>query len=344
MKRIQIKGGTGDTAIMVGESIDNLHHYVPVENSVIITDTRVQSLYGSRFPSDKVIVIEQGEGIKTLETVTTIYEALLDLKADRSTWLVGIGGGIVCDITGFVASTYMRGLRFGYVATTLLAQVDASVGGKTGVNFQGYKNIVGVFNQPDVVLCDLSLLQTLPEREISCGFGEIVKHGAILNAEMFEYLETHAAQALSLDRSVIEKLVSKSIDIKAAIVNQDELEKGERRKLNFGHTFGHAIERTTGISHGEAVSVGMVIACAVSEAHGLLQKAQTERLKSLLQRLALPIHIQVDAERIWDALQKDKKREGSDVYFVLLKRIGIAVVRQLAIADLKASLNKWISP
>ncbi len=344
MKTVQIKGGTGDTVISVGESIDSLHRYVAVENTIVITDTRIADIYGKRFPPCKIITIGMGESVKNLTTVENIYRQLLAFGADRVTFLVGIGGGIVCDITGFVASTFMRGLRFGYVATTLLSQVDASVGGKNGVNFQGYKNIVGVFNQPEFVICDLSLLKTLPDREISCGFAEIVKHGAIADAEMFAYLEVNAARALSLDLSVIEKLVYESVRIKAAVVNRDELEKGERRKLNFGHTFGHAVEKTAGISHGEAVSVGMVIAAAVSEAKGLLKNADTKRLQCLLQDLALPTRIEVDADRVWDALQKDKKREGDAIHFVLLEQLGRAVVQRLSMEDVRVGMQYLTSP
>jgi 3-dehydroquinate synthase len=339
VKTIEIKGGTGDAIILVGESMDNLHRYVPIENTIIITDTHVAKIYGKRFPSCRVITIGLGETVKSLKTVENIYQQLLAFGADRSTCLVGIGGGIVCDITGFVASTFMRGLRFGYVATTLLSQVDASVGGKNGVNFQGYKNIVGVFNQPEFVICDLSLLTTLPDREISCGFAEIVKHGAIADAEMFAYLEENAARAFSLDLSVIEKLVYESVKIKAAVVNQDELETGERRKLNFGHTFGHAIEKTTGISHGEAVSVGMVIASEVSEANGLLTNVNTQRLQRLLQDLALPTQIEADADLVWEALQKDKKREGGTIHFVLLEQIGRAIVKRLSIEDVRVGMK-----
>ena len=344
MKTIQIKGGTGDTVVLVGESMDSLYRYVSIENTIIITDTRVAEIYGKRFPPCKVITIGLGESIKSLKTVENIYQRLLAFGADRSTCLVGIGGGIVCDVTGFVASTFMRGLRFGYIATTLLSQVDASVGGKNGVNFQGYKNIVGVFNQPEFVICDLSLLTTLPDREISCGFAEIVKHGAIADAEMFAYLEVNAARAFSLDLSVIEKLVYESVRIKAAVVNRDELEQGERRKLNFGHTFGHAIEKTAGISHGEAVSVGMVIASAVSEENGLLKSVDSKRLQRLLQDLSLPTQIEVDVDLVWDALQKDKKREGDSIYFVLLEQIGSAVVRRLSIEDVRVGMKYLGSP
>jgi 3-dehydroquinate synthase len=205
-----------------------------------------------------------------LETVTTIFNQLVDMEVDRSTLILGIGGGIVCDIAGFVASTYMRGTPFGFVSTTLLSQVDASVGGKNGVNFGGYKNMVGVFNQPEFVVCDMMLLKTLPFREIQCGFAEIIKHGAIADHRMLDFIENHRDAALDLESRIVEHLVYRSVEIKAGVVTRDEREKGERRKLNFGHTFGHAIEKLTGIPHGEAVGIGMVMAAALSVKKGLL--------------------------------------------------------------------------
>jgi 3-dehydroquinate synthase len=263
------------------------------------------------------------------------------LNADRSTFLLGIGGGIVCDITGFVASTYMRGLRFGYVPTTLLAQVDASVGGKNGVNFDGYKNMVGVFNQPEFVVCDLSLLATLPPKEIFCGCAEIVKHAAIANSELFEYLEENHAQALSLDRDVLENLVYDSIKIKAAVVSKDETEKGERRKLNFGHTFGHAFEKTSGLSHGEAVSLGMLLASAISVQKGLLSKEDHAKLKNLLKSYQLPVHSAIKKDSVWDALQKDKKRESNRMHFVLLQGLGHAVIQHMPLHEIKGYLEQF---
>ena len=245
MKNINIKGITGDSTIKVGECLENVRNYIPVEKVVIITDSNVRGYYQKDFPPCEVIEIGIGEKIKTLDTVNNIYEKLLLLEADRSCFILGIGGGIVCDIAGFVASTYLRGVRFGFVSTTLLSQVDASVGGKNGVNFQGYKNMVGVFNQPEFVICDMKLLKTLPEKEVLCGLSEIVKHGAIADAELFSYLEKNHEKALGLDTKVIERLVYDSVVLKSTVVNKDEKESGERRKLNFGHTLGHAIENET---------------------------------------------------------------------------------------------------
>ena len=335
MKTLDIYGGSGDSFIHVGETLQNLGKYIPSENIVLITDKNVKRFYEKDFPTHPIITIDTGEKIKTLDTVRRIYEKLVDIGADRSTFIVGIGGGIVCDISGFVASTFLRGVRFGFVSSTLLSQVDASVGGKNGVNFKDYKNMVGLFNQPEFVICDLNLLNTLPKREIMCGMAEIVKHAAIGDAKLFAYLETHYQDALDLDNEVIEKLVYDSIVIKSAIVNQDELEKGERRKLNFGHTFGHAFEKTAGIPHGEAVSVGMVVASQLSSKRGILSIKEAQRIETLLQKIGLPVTIQTKGKPVLDALKKDKKRKENLIYFVLLNAIGNAVVDEISIAELE---------
>lgn len=341
MKSVKILCSTGESVILIGERLENLKTYIPVETPVIITDTNVRDCYRKFFPDGKVITIGTGEKKKNLDTVRFIYDQLLTLEADRSAFIVGIGGGIVCDIAGFVASTYLRGVRFGFVSTTLLSQVDASVGGKNGVNFGGYKNMVGVFNQPEFVLCDLNLLKTLPEREILCGFSEIVKHAAIADDSLFAYLEEHYAQALALDSRVIEKLVYDSAIIKSSIVNRDEKERGERRKLNFGHTFGHAIEKTTAVPHGEAVSAGMVLASALSVKRGLLSAEDEARVTVLLNKFGLPTRLQIDSKTVLDAIRKDKKREGDSINFVLLREIGNAVVDQISIRELEALISNY---
>jgi len=339
MKRFEIQGNTGQSMILVGETLENVKTYLPGTNPVIITDETVWSRYGNRFPTGEVIRIGTGETIKILETVERIYRRLVAVEADRSTPILGIGGGIVCDITGFAASTYLRGVRFGFVSTTLLAQVDASVGGKNGVNFGGYKNMIGVFNQPDFVVCDLSLLATLPESEIQCGFAEIIKHAAIADTEMFRFLEAGVENALSLDGNVIERLVYDSVRIKSAIVNRDETEQGERRKLNFGHTFGHAMEKVAGIPHGRAVSAGMAVAAALSVEKGLLSEKDADRLCRLIQRFGLPTRIDIDPGKVLEALGKDKKRSGDGIRFVLLSGLGNAVVEKISFDELSKA---WV--
>ncbi len=341
MKILEIHGITGDSAILVGERLRNLERYISVEEAVIITDTNVKHHYLKDFPRCEVIEIGTGEKVKNLDTVQAVYERLVELEAERSSFIVGIGGGIVCDITGFVASTYLRGVRFGFVSSTLLSQVDASVGGKNSVNFGGYKNMVGVFNQPEFVICDMNLLKTLPEKELSCGFAEIIKHAAIADRGMFSYLEEHYGEALKLDLEVMEKLVYDSLVIKSSIVNRDEREKGERRKLNFGHTFGHAIEMTAGFPHGEAVSVGMVLASELSVERGYLPVEDARRIEELLQKVGLPTRLRGDGGEVLDALRKDKKRKGDSIHFVLLHGLGNAVVEEISIKELEAMVNDF---
>jgi len=334
MKTVKLNTYTGKSNILIGERLENLKQYLPVTMPIIITDTNVEKHWGHHFPPGAVITIDTGEEIKTLDTVSFLYEKLLELDADRASFVVGIGGGIVCDIAGFVASTYMRGIRFGFVSTTLLSQVDASVGGKNGVNFGGYKNIVGVFSQPEFVICDQNLLQTLAPREFQGGFAEIVKHGAIADEHLFEYLEKNWARALEHDPEVIEKVVHDSVIIKSTIVNRDATEQGERRKLNFGHTLGHAIEKVLQVPHGEAVSAGMVLASELSEKKGYLQSQDSNRLSSLLEKFRLPVRFEFNREKVFAAIRKDKKREGDNLKFIFLKKIGEAVVNQISIPEL----------
>lgn len=334
MKELQIDGIAGRSHLLIGERLAALAEHVPHPRPVIVTDTNVQKLYGHAFPDWPVIEIGTGEGQKTLATAADIYRQLMALEVDRTGFLVGIGGGIVCDITGFVASTYMRGIDFGFVATTLLAQVDASVGGKNGVNLDGYKNMVGVFNQPRFVICDPYLLDTLPEKERMCGFAEIVKHAAIADEAMLTYIEANQQRALAMAPEVMEQLVLESVVIKADIVNQDAREAGERRKLNFGHTYGHAIEKCSDLSHGEAVSAGMHVAAALSQHLGLLADSQADRLRQALTGLNLPLETNVDRQRVVEALGKDKKRAGQKIHFVLLEKLGAAVVQEMDIDEL----------
>ncbi|MCP3955581.1 MAG: 3-dehydroquinate synthase [Desulfobacterales bacterium] len=342
MVRHTIKGSTGTSELLVGESIDSTGNYLPDSQVFIITDTVVEKLYADRFPSGRIISLGTGEKIKTLDTVVSVFDQLIEAGADRSSFILGIGGGIVCDITGFVASTFMRGVRFGFVSTTLLAQVDASVGGKNGVNFAGYKNMVGVFSQPEFVICDMDLLQSLPSVEVRCGMAEIVKHAAIEDSGMFAYLEENAQKAVDLNPVVIEKLVSDSVVIKAAVVNRDEKEHGERRKLNFGHTVGHAVEKTKGIPHGEAVSIGMAVAAAISEKRELLDGGAVKRLTALLHRLGLPTIVDADPGQIVAALAKDKKKEKDVIHYVLLDGIGSCRIEEISIAELNASVRALV--
>jgi len=277
MKKIIVQGQSISSEILVGESLLKLAEYIPAENTFIITDKNVYNLYQSHFPRMPMHIIEPGEASKSFKVAEDIFRWLLQNNADRNSFIVGIGGGVVCDLAGFVASTYMRGVNFGFVSTTLLSQVDASVGGKNGIDIDGYKNIVGTFTQPKFVICDTAMLSTLPITELRCGFAEIVKHTLIDDKPMFEMLEANFHKALSLEKQVIEELIINSITIKAKIVSLDEKEAGERRKLNLGHTWGHAIEKITGIPHGEAVSIGLAFTAWLSEKRGLLKSREKRK-------------------------------------------------------------------
>ncbi len=220
-----------------------------------------------------------------------------------------------------------------------LAQVDASAGGKNGVNLGGYKNLVGTIRQPQFCLCDFSLLATLPKSEMRCGFAEVVKHAAIGDAELFSYLETSWRKAYDLNRAAIEKVVHDSLAVKTGIVGRDERERGERMKLNFGHTLGHAVEKATGIPHGEAVSIGMVAAANLSVKRGLLQAKDAERLEALLSGIGLPTAAAADRGKVLDAMKKDKKRFSGKMRFVLLEGIGKARIEEIALEELEAVVD-----
>lgn len=336
MNTLEIHGSTGKSTLLVGEKLNHMDTYLPPSPTVIITDGNVRQLYGDRFPESLIIEVGTGEGIKTLDTVQDIFRELVALEMDRTVFIVGIGGGIVCDIAGFVASTYLRGVRFGFVATTLLAQVDASVGGKNGVNFSGYKNMVGVFNQPEFVICDPEVLRTLSGRDRGCGLAEIVKHAAIADIRLFDYLEKNVDAVLAMAPEAVQRMVYDSVMIKSEIVNRDEKESGERRKLNFGHTFGHAVEKVHKLPHGEAVSIGMMVAAKLSAQKGYLTDTHVARLAELLRSLRLPTHLAIDKAKVIEALHHDKKRENNTLHFVLLRRMGEAVVEPIHLSDLES--------
>lgn len=341
MKEITLAGktGAGASKIMLGLSLNNLASFCSTDKTAVITDSNVHRLYGKDFFQFRTIVVEPGEGHKTLDTVHKIYESLLRFEFDRSSFILGIGGGMVCDIAGYAASTYLRGLSFAFVPTTLLAQVDASVGGKNGVNFKKYKNLVGTFNQPQFVLCDFEVLKTLTAAELKNGFAELIKHALIGNKSLFSRIERNVEAALALDKDTIEGLVYDSLKVKTGIVTQDEKEKGVRRKLNLGHTLGHALEKSLGLSHGEAVAIGMLMEIRLSQAQGLLQKKDVERIGRVLINFGLPVSIKGDKEAIMDAIKRDKKREGGYIHSILLEGIGRARIEKVKINDIKEIVN-----
>lgn len=341
--KLEITGERSSSIIFVGEQLSGIANYIPEKNVFIITDENVFRLYSAEFPNFPVIEIRAGEMYKDLKTIEYIFKKLLKYGADRSSFILSIGGGVVCDIAGFVASTYMRGIRFGFVSTTLLSQVDASVGGKNGVNLGDIKNIIGVFNQPEFVLCDQSVLSTLPERELISGFAEVIKYALIKDNKLFYDIEENLDSVLQLDEYFIHKIVWSSVNIKKEIVELDELEGGIRRILNFGHTFGHAIEKIHSLTHGEAIGYGMLIAIFISEKEGTLSKEEAKRASSFIKSTGLISDIALDTTRIMSALKSDKKREGDSIHFILLEGIGQAIEWSTDINKLGKYLTDWLN-
>jgi 3-dehydroquinate synthase len=316
---------------LLGGGFDLAQH-VAGKDCLVVSNETVAPLYLDKLEacldgiSIETINLPDGEQYKTLDTATSILDKLVESGANRDTTVIALGGGVVGDIAGFAAATYMRGVAFIQVPTTLLAQVDSSVGGKTGVNHPGGKNLIGAFHQPRVVLIDTDTLNTLPDRELSAGIAEVIKHGAIADADFFAWLEDNMEALRARDSDALAHAVQRSCEIKAAVVAEDEREAGRRAVLNFGHTFGHAIENSLGYGewlHGEAVAAGMVMAAELSG----LEEADTARLRDLIEKGGLPIvPPKVGAEQLLAAMGRDKKVLGKSLRFVLLRQLGDAYV------------------
>ena len=340
---ISITTALGISNIYIGESIRNLNKYLPGKGRVIIiTDSNVFEYYGEYMSEWPVIIIKPGESHKTLETLGYIYTKLIELNADRHSFIVGIGGGIVTDVTGMVAATWMRGVSFGFISTTLLAQVDASVGGKNGININGYKNMAGTFLQPKWVLCDIQSLSTLNNTEYLQGFSEIIKIAAILDKNLFKYIEENAGKALERDPEVLSHIIHRAVELKAGVVQRDEKESGERRILNFGHSFAHVIEKLTHKTHGEAVAAGMVMAAGLSVNMGLISAEETERLVNIIKKFGLPVSVPIPAEEMASTMVTDKKMENGTLSLVLLNKIGQSVIYPVPATELSTMLKKII--
>jgi 3-dehydroquinate synthase len=344
MKEIRINTTDNSCRILVGESFKNVGDYLPGNKLVIITDENVHQHYAAFFPDGLLITVKPGESSKTISSASDIYGQLIANEIDRKSFILGVGGGIVCDLAGYVASTYLRGISFGFVSTTLLSQVDASIGGKNGVNYEGYKNMVGVVRQPDFVICDLDMLSTLPKEEYYMGFAEVIKYGAILNADLFELLEKDYMKVLDGDEKTLEKIISICVEEKCRIVEADEKESGDRKKLNFGHTFAHAFEKNTGIPHGAAVSIGMLLAAGISAKLGLISQRDVDRLRELIIKYQLPVDYPDGFDDVFEVMKRDKKREGDSIGLILLDRIGEAVIRNIELATLKNWIDDLHTP
>ncbi len=324
---------------LIGRAGALLASRLPLPRAIVVTNPVVashwlaplRSSFASAGIDSSVIIVADGEQQKTLATVEDLLTRLLEARAERRTTLIALGGGVVGDIAGFTAAIYQRGMPFIQVPTTLLAQVDSSVGGKTGVNHPLGKNMIGAFHQPRAVLADTQCLRTLPERELAAGLAEVIKYGAIRDAAFFEWLEANVDRLRQRDPSALVHAIAQSCRIKAAIVAADEREAGERALLNFGHTFGHAIEAALGYGrwlHGEAVAAGMVIAASLSHRIGTLAEADVARLRALIARAGLPVDApKLGAARYVELMRLDKKVSAGALRFVVLDAIGSGRLR-----------------
>jgi 3-dehydroquinate synthase len=346
---VRLPGQSYDIRVGVGllnSAGEDIASITKSRRAFVVTDRTVGPLHAAAvlaslrsegFAAD-VIVLPAGETHKTLATVSMIYDALLNARIERSSVILSLGGGVIGDMTGFAAATALRGVPFVQIPTTLLAMVDASVGGKTGVNHAAGKNLIGAFHQPIAVLIDPQTLRTLPTAAISEGLAECIKHEIIRDAAGFESLEKNIDRARALDMAYLSDLIAHNVGIKARVVEADPTERGERAHLNFGHTFGHAIEKVShlAISHGDAVAMGMCAATYVSQEMKILDGASRERIETLIQAAGLPTGMprSISSEEVFAAMAHDKKVEASRLRLVLPERIGHVVIRDDVPADM----------
>lgn len=315
--------------------IADVSSQIDANRIIYVTDENVFKKYPHQFPLGQTIIIPEGEEHKNIDTVMKAIGELHELGAGRESFVLGVGGGVVTDVTGFLASIYMRGLRFAFAPTSILAMVDAAVGGKNGVNDGMIKNQIGIIRQPEFLFYDFQLLNTLPEIEWISGFAEIIKHACIKDASMFQYLQNNSLEDFRKDTGATGELIRKNAGIKFGVVCNDETETGERRLLNFGHTIGHAIENILKLPHGFAVSIGMVYACKISEKLAGFPSVKTEAVTQLLKKYHLPVAADFDKQIAWDLLIHDKKKSGDHLHFILLEEIGKGTSQKLSLPDLK---------
>lgn len=334
MAKIIINTPGSRSEILVGENWESVNLLLPEKGVVIITDDNVRRQYGDRFPKVPIFTVSPGEGSKRLEIIEQLAGKLLDAGIDRSGFILAIGGGVVCDLSGFLASIYMRGIRFGYVSSTLLSQVDASTGGKNGVNLGETKNILGNIRQPEFVICDPAMLLTLPIQEFLSGLAELIKTAIIGDKELFEDIESNYREIMDRDIKLLSSLVTKSVSFKGKVVSEDERETGLRRILNFGHTYGHAVEIIKSVKHGFAVAAGMAFATDFSLERGLINMYERDRIITLLKRFDLIESYSIPDEQIEKLILHDKKKTGTEIHFVFTEGIGNAIVEKIPVREI----------
>lgn len=346
METVKVELGERSYDIIIGSGLldgigARLKAYGPSPKAALVSNPTVFALYGKRVAGSlkkagfnlEHVIIPDGEEYKNLETLKRIYDELLKHGLDRKSALIALGGGVVGDIAGFAASTYMRGISYVQIPTTLLAQVDSSVGGKTGVDHKLGKNMIGAFWQPGLVLIDVATLKTLPKKQLLAGLAEVIKYGVIYDSELFEFLEANRDRILNLDNEAITHIIRRSCEIKADVVSKDERESGLRAILNYGHTIGHAVETATGYTrylHGEAVAIGMHLEAKLSQLLKGIDDGQVFRIKALIDSYGLPSEIPGDINRddILSSMQLDKKAVAGKLKFILPERIGAVRIRK----------------
>ncbi|MCJ7447791.1 MAG: 3-dehydroquinate synthase [Bacteroidales bacterium] len=333
MEKIVITTSGTLSEIFVGKPWEVAAEMIPERGVAIITDENVYNIYGNRFPLFPVLKIVPGEESKRLKVIENLAEQLLDLEIDRSGFILAVGGGVVCDVAGFLASVYMRGIRCGLVSSSLLSQVDASTGGKNAVNLGEIKNVIGNFRQPEFVICDTAMLQTLPEQEYLSGLAELIKTGIIGDLSIFEIIEQNVTAINNRDSILLSDLVARSVRFKAKVVSKDEKENNLRRILNFGHTFGHAIEMHKSMKHGFAVAQGMLFATDFSLQKGFISSGVRERIINLLQRFKLLEEQYIPVNQVEQHIMHDKKRTGTDIHFIFIEGIGKPLIRTVPVSE-----------
>ncbi len=336
MQKKSFRFSNSSVAYYMEGSMAELKNIVDRQRTVLLTDETVFGLHGKQFKNWNTIVLKAGEEYKVQATVDSVVEQLIEMEADRNTTLVGVGGGVITDLTGYIASVYMRGISFGFLPTTLLAMVDASIGGKNGIDVGVYKNMVGIIRQPQFILHDHRFLNTLPDKEWKNGFAEIIKHASIKDAAMFRELSAHGLTHYRKKKTETSNLVKRNALIKTRVVQQDEFEKGDRKLLNFGHTLGHALENQYELSHGEAISIGMAYAATLSQR--FIGFRNPEQVIETLENYGLPAYAAFDKDKVITVLKMDKKKIKDSINFILLEKIGKAVIRPISIQELYDNL------
>ncbi len=357
MKTLQVDLGIRSYPIYIGENLIQNHElfapHVRGHLSIIVTNPTIAPLYADQVENalkqigQQVVrvIIPDGEAHKNWETLQLIFNGLMEAGADRKSTIIALGGGVLGDMAGFAAASFMRGISFIQIPTTLLSQVDSSVGGKTGINHPLGKNMIGAFHQPVAVIADLRTLTTLPSKELAAGLAEVVKHGAIADAGFLSWIESHISNLNVCDLSAMEHAVLRSCEIKSTIVAADEKEIGIRAHLNFGHTFGHAIEAGMGYGdwlHGEAVGCGMVIACELSKELGYLTALEVNRLTHIISELHLPITPPIwPVKKYLDLMSHDKKAEQGTIKYVVLEKLGQANLQKVPNVMIETVLQRF---